>query len=144
MADERQTYEGWTIIELFGHRRLAGYVSEFQIAGASFIRIQVPGENGEWAAEQSYGPAAVYSITPCTEEAARAVAKRSSSSSEVTQFSLPAPRITWPCPQCQYPIAVPEDDRARCRGCYTEYSVERTSSGMLFHVTEPDHSGSEE
>lgn len=35
-------FEGWVILELMGHRRLAGYLSERQIGGASFLRIDVP------------------------------------------------------------------------------------------------------
>lgn len=40
MADQEI---GWAILELMGHRRLAGYVSEQEIAGAAFIRVDVPG-----------------------------------------------------------------------------------------------------
>jgi hypothetical protein len=39
---EQATFEGWVILELMGHRRLAGYLSEQQIGGASFLRIDVP------------------------------------------------------------------------------------------------------
>jgi hypothetical protein len=33
---------GWAIIELMGHRRLAGWLSEEEVAGAAFLRIDVP------------------------------------------------------------------------------------------------------
>lgn len=88
MADE-PTFEGWAILELMGHRRLAGRVSEATIAGGSFVRIDVPNyrdvspdmpegplEPGDIQATQFYSPAAVYCITPTTEETARAVAAR--------------------------------------------------------------------
>lgn len=62
------TFEGWAILELMGHRKLAGYLSEHEIAGKGFIRIDVPTEP---PATQLYSPAAVYAITPTTEEVAR-------------------------------------------------------------------------
>jgi hypothetical protein len=34
---------GWAIVEVFGHRRLAGRVSEVTIAGAKMLRVDVPG-----------------------------------------------------------------------------------------------------
>jgi hypothetical protein len=72
------TFEGWVILELMGHRRLAGYIQEATIAGGSFVRIDVPGEPGptgqEYIASQFYAPGAIYCITPTTEETARAVA----------------------------------------------------------------------
>lgn len=37
-----EPYSGWTIVELLGHRRLAGMVTEATIAGAGFLRIDMP------------------------------------------------------------------------------------------------------
>ena len=74
-------YEGWTILELMGHRRLAGYVTEAEIAGGKFIRIDVPGKDGHGprgtVATQFYGASSVYCLTPTTEEIARKVAEQS-------------------------------------------------------------------
>lgn len=39
----REGFEGWAFLELMGHRKLAGHVSEATIGGGSFIRIDVPG-----------------------------------------------------------------------------------------------------
>lgn len=66
---------GWCIIEIMGHRRLAGIVSEEQIAGCAFVRIDVPADEDEGAATQFYAPAAVYCITPTTEAIAREFAR---------------------------------------------------------------------
>lgn len=82
-AETAATFEGWAIVELMGHRRLAGRVTEVQLAGAGFIRLDVPGyihtqptgeqeERGQ--ATQFYSPSAVYCITPTSEEIARAAA----------------------------------------------------------------------
>jgi hypothetical protein len=64
------------VLELMGHRRLAGLVTEVEIGGASFLRLDVPGEHGEWRATQFYSPSAVYCMTPTTEGIAREVAER--------------------------------------------------------------------
>lgn len=77
MSDE--LFQSWAILELMGHRRLAGLVQEVQIGGASFLRIDVP-ETAENARQsdhfttQFYAPSAVYCITPTTEAIARRVA----------------------------------------------------------------------
>ena len=68
--------EGWVILELMGHRRLSGYASEVEVAGAKFLRLDVPSpRQGEApTATQFYSAAAIYCITPTSEELARQVA----------------------------------------------------------------------
>ena len=73
---ERQEFEGWCVLELMGHRRLAGFVREATIGGGSFIRIDVPGADGQPGATQFYAPGSVYAITPTTEDVARRFAAR--------------------------------------------------------------------
>ncbi len=87
---EKDTYEGWTILELMGHRRLAGYVREQTIGGAAFIRIDVPGEGADTVATLLYSPSAVYCLTPTTEELARKVAL-GARPAPVTEWDLPTP-----------------------------------------------------
>lgn len=70
---ESSGFEGYAILELMGHRKLAGRLSEQEIAGQAFLRIDIPGEGGD-VATQFYSAAAVYAITPTTKEIARAVA----------------------------------------------------------------------
>jgi len=71
---ERTTFAGWAILELMGHRRLAGFVQEVELAGAGMIRLDVPGDGDAMEATQFYSPAALYCLTPTTEETARRVA----------------------------------------------------------------------
>jgi len=71
-----KAFEEWTILELFGHRRLAGLVREETIGSASFIRIDVPDGNGGFCATQYYSPSAIYCMTPTTKEMAEQVAAR--------------------------------------------------------------------
>jgi hypothetical protein len=94
MSEEKPPFEGWVILELMGHRRLAGYLSEQTIGGTSFLRIDVPGENGN-VATQLYSGSAVYCITPTTEAIARKVA-RSAVPAPVTKWDLVEPSRTLP------------------------------------------------
>ena len=76
-----EPFSEWAICELMGHRKLAGRVSEATLAGGAFFRIDVPGvptegEPDPVIATQFYSPAAVYCITPVSEEHARMMAKR--------------------------------------------------------------------
>ena len=41
---ESEKFASWAILELMGHRRLGGYVSETTLAGGAFLRIDVPGD----------------------------------------------------------------------------------------------------
>lgn len=90
---ENATFEGWAILELMGHRRLAGYVQEVELAGAGVIRVDVPGEDGRPAATQFYAPSALYCLTPTTEEMAKAVADR----------NRPRPVERWELPAAEPP-----------------------------------------
>lgn len=85
------SFTGWAILELMGHRRLGGYISEAEIAGAKFLRIDIPSSDGP-PTTQLYGPSAIYSLTPTTEEIAKAVAERNRPV-PVYQWELPALRV---------------------------------------------------
>jgi hypothetical protein len=91
------TFESWVILELMGHRRLAGWLTETTIGGGAFLRIDVPGEPG---ATQFYGPAAVYAITPTDEVTARLVATA----------GVPAPVQRWQLPAERAADDVPDED----------------------------------
>jgi hypothetical protein len=95
MADEKSTFEGWVILELMGHRRLAGYLSEEVVGGTAFLRIDVPGVDSQVAATQFYSGSAVYCITPTTEEIARKVAA-SCQPAPVTAWELRPERTLAP------------------------------------------------
>jgi hypothetical protein len=72
-----------------GHRRLGGYLREQEIAGHSFLRIDIPGPSGDTT--QFYQPAAVYGITPTTEAIARGLAQ-SQQPEPVHRWELPPAR----------------------------------------------------
>ena len=71
-----KNFEGWAIVELFGHNMIAGLLSEQSIGGASFVRVDVPAVDGAEGFTKFYGGAAVYAITPTTEEVARAATSK--------------------------------------------------------------------
>ena len=89
MSTEQTKFEEWALLELFGHQRLAGLVTEVQLGGASFVRVDVPGETKKSPAKLTkfYNPSAIYSITPVTEETARMIAK-SVSGEPVTRWDV--------------------------------------------------------
>lgn len=68
---EAEPFQQWALVELMGHRRLAGWVTEESRFGAAMLRIDVPGPGGVAASTQWYGPKALYCVTPITEETAR-------------------------------------------------------------------------
>lgn len=82
------THEGWVVLELMGHRRLAGHLTEATIGGAPFLRLDVPGADGQPAATQYYAATAVYCITPTSEDTAR----------QVAAIGRPAPVARWELP----------------------------------------------
>lgn len=71
-ADVKEGFKGWAVLELMGHRRLAGYVEEVEVASSKMLKIQVyPKEAEPWS--QFYGAAAIYCLSPVTEEVARKI-----------------------------------------------------------------------
>ena len=42
MREVMETFEEWAVLELMGHRRLAGKVTEATIGGGAFLRIDIP------------------------------------------------------------------------------------------------------
>jgi hypothetical protein len=62
---------GWSVVEMLGHRVIAGFVTEVEIAGSGFLRVDLWAEDGAPRTSQFVAPASVYCITPTTEEAVR-------------------------------------------------------------------------
>jgi hypothetical protein len=106
---ETPKFSEWCVLELMGHRRLAGKVTEEQIAGAGVLRLDVPGDDGKPDVTQFYSPSSLYCITPVTEEIARAMAKRYRPE-PVSRFDLPALPAAVPAGHVSGPDIDHDDD----------------------------------
>lgn len=72
-----ETESYWAVIELMGHVRIAGRVSEVERYGAKCGRVDIP-TGPETFVTQFFGGASLYRETPCTEDVARRVAEQGS------------------------------------------------------------------
>lgn len=66
-------FEHHCIIELMGHQRIAGMVTEQEIGDQSFIRVDVPEVEGIATFTKIYSANAIYSITPVDEATCLAI-----------------------------------------------------------------------
>jgi hypothetical protein len=82
----------WAVVELMRHCRLAGMASEETIAGAAFLRLDIPSTP---PVTQFYSASAVYCITPTTEDIAHAATR---SPVPVSPYELPGWRRDEPDP----------------------------------------------
>lgn len=81
-------FDEWAIVELMGHLRLAGHLTEQQIAGGHFLRLDIHKEAGPAVITQLIPPppgGPVYRITITTEAVARKIGAR----------SVPEPVARW-------------------------------------------------
>lgn len=69
-------FESWGLLELFGHHRLAGKITEQAIGGCAFLRIDVPACGARQPFTRYFTQGAIYGLTPMDEPAARLVAER--------------------------------------------------------------------
>lgn len=66
--EQEAAFESWAIVELMGHRKIAGKVTEKIIAGTPLLRIDVPAVGDSKGLTQFYGASSIYCLTPTTEE----------------------------------------------------------------------------
>ena len=71
---EREDFQEWAVVELFGHVQFAGRVSGQSIGACSFVRLDVPEGKGRQAFCKLFGEKAIYAITIVDEQTARAAA----------------------------------------------------------------------
>lgn len=67
---ENTKFEHWALVELMGHQRIAGLVSEVSVAGKGMLRVDVPNERGEILFSRFYSPEAVYCVSPTDKQIA--------------------------------------------------------------------------
>jgi hypothetical protein len=122
METQQARFDGWAIVDVMGHQRYVGYVTTEAYGAAVLFRIDVPAlpereratkvagyVGGQYCgtgtivrekAVPGYtklvGSGSIYTITPCTEEAAMATLAREQPN-ELVRAALPAvPVVEWP------------------------------------------------
>ncbi len=109
-----EKFEQWCVVEIMGHKKFAGFVTEQSLGGSSFVRIDVPEitlANGTKLPSftKLFGAGSIYCLSPCTEETAKAFAAKLRSEA----FALyEAPRLT--ARQAEEPD---EDALEECEEC---------------------------
>jgi len=86
----------WCCLELMGHVRVYGKVSEEEHFGQKLGRIEIPTGEDSWQT-QFFGGSSVYRISPCDEETARRMAGYRRP--QISQFSDGSPLV----PRFGYP-----------------------------------------
>lgn len=133
-------FEEWAVVELMGHLKLAGKVSEATIAGASLLRIDVPelptedGRPAQPGYTKFFGPASIYSITPCDQDVAMRVA-RYLRRAPIQRYEL-APALPPPPPADAEPVE--DDDPADPDGLAMVERQLQDDGGVIVSVYEDD------
>src|SRR5262245_13482179 len=92
VSTEETPIDQWCILELMGHVRLAGCITEESHFGVALGRIDIPTAAGDGYTTQYFGGASIYRLTPTTEEIARSVAAHSQPR-PVQSWELPRPQM---------------------------------------------------
>lgn len=64
-----EKFEAWGLVELMGHQRVAGRLSEQPVGGGNMLRVDIP--NGDTFRTAYYGASAIYAVHITDEAAAR-------------------------------------------------------------------------
>jgi hypothetical protein len=89
MPEAENAFASWAVVELMGRIRLGGYATEETRFGQAMLRLDVPDGDGELRTRY-FGGGAIYSVSPCSEDLARLVAK-GADPAPVKRWELPAP-----------------------------------------------------
>jgi hypothetical protein len=98
-TQQNERFEAWSIVELFGHQKIAGLVTEAVIGGCSLLRVDVPAVGEQPAYTRYFGQGAIYSLTPVSQEIARSA----------LEYIRPRPVQAYMLPHTVSPVA---DDEA--------------------------------
>jgi len=69
-------FESYALVELMGHSRIAGKVTEITVFGTAMLQVDVPKTTRREGYTKIYSAAAVYCITPTDEHTAQVAAER--------------------------------------------------------------------
>jgi hypothetical protein len=77
MTETNDTFSAWAIVEVMGRKAYAGLVSESFIAGAGFIRVDIPEVDGKGGTTKLLNPKqSIFNLHITTEDIARAFVAR--------------------------------------------------------------------
>jgi hypothetical protein len=79
----------WAIVELMGHKVVAGKVCKSEMMGGPLLRVDVPATSAYPEYTQFYGTAAIYALTFVSEE----VARRTAEHQQVNPVSVYVPKL---------------------------------------------------
>ncbi len=88
---EKKSFAEWALVELMGHQRIVGYVTEQTIGGAAMLRVDVPDKDGVTKFTRFYGASAIYAINPIGKAEAIALAQ-GVDAEPIKAWQLPAPK----------------------------------------------------
>lgn len=83
-----ESFDSWAVVELMGHVRMAGRVTEEERFGCKMGRIDIPRGDGFFT--QYFTGSSIYRMTPVSEEVARSVAAQNEPE-PVRAWELPKP-----------------------------------------------------
>lgn len=83
-----ESFDTWAVVDVMGHQRFVGKVTEQVVAGHGFVRVDVPETDKQKAWTKLIGPGSIYAITPVSEEIARAMA-RERMATPISEYDLP-------------------------------------------------------
>lgn len=88
---KKSPLEAWAIVEIMGHQRVVGKVTEEVIAGAAMLRVDVPMDEVDAYRTEFVGGNSIYRLRVVSEEAARIAAARISQRDEmpIHEWELP-------------------------------------------------------
>jgi len=68
---QQEKLDLWALVELFGHSKIAGRITEQNIAGTNMLRVDVPETYTQPAFTRFFGASAIYAINPTDEVTAK-------------------------------------------------------------------------
>ena len=74
--EQAPAFDEWAIVDVMGHQRYIGKVTEQVIAGKGFVRVDIPETEKTQAWTKLIGTDSIYAITPVSKDIAVAMAKK--------------------------------------------------------------------
>ena len=108
MGVEKEKLEQYAIVEMMGHRKVIGKITESDIGTGSLLKVTVLGKDGSPERTEYIGVGSIYCLTIVTEEVAKNAAERYSPE-PTWAYALNRPQLTG-IPQGSYIDADDDED----------------------------------